>query len=183
MITLYLLRHAQASQAGNRGDDKSRLLNARGRRAATTMGHHMRDARLKPSHVLCSTAERARETYENLSAAAGWAAHDPSRDFVDLLYLATPADVLSVLQNLDDTIHEVLVIGHNPGIHKLACSLAEPCGELYEQLLNGYPTGALTVLTTLTAQWRTIGTTPMALAAFDRPPTLIGRTDPELGLP
>jgi phosphohistidine phosphatase len=88
--------------------------------------------------------------------------------------LATPGDILSVLQNLDETIPAVLVVGHNPGIHELACSLAEPRGELYQQLLETYPTGALTVLTTLTESWRTIGATPMALGAFDQPRTLVG---------
>jgi phosphohistidine phosphatase len=88
--------------------------------------------------------------------------------------LATPGDILSVLQNLDETIPAVLVVGHNPGIHELACSLAEPRGMLYQQLLETYPTGALTVLTTLTERWRTIGATPMALGAFDQPRTLVG---------
>jgi phosphohistidine phosphatase len=174
MITLYLLRHAKSSHAGNGGDDKARPLNVRGRHAATMMGRHMRDAGFQPSHVFCSIAERTRETLEILGAAAGWAAHDPSRDFVDQLYLATPGVILSVLQNLDETIPAALVIGHNPGIHELACSLAEPRGELYQQLLETYPTGALTVLTTLTEKWSTIGATPMALGAFDQPRTLVG---------
>ena len=138
------------------------------------MGRHMRDAGFQPSHVFCSIAERTRETLEILGAAAGWAAHDPSRDFVDQLYLATPGVILSVLQNLDETIPAALVIGHNPGIHELACSIAEPRGELYQQLLEAYPTGALTVLTTLTEKWSTIGATPMALGAFDQPRTLVG---------
>jgi phosphohistidine phosphatase len=174
MITLYLLRHAKSSHAGNGGDDKARPLNVRGRYAATIMGRHMRDAGFRPAHVLCSTAERTRETLETLGAAAGWAAHDPSRDFVDQLYLATPGVILSVLQNLDETIPAALVIGHNPGIHELACSLAEPHGKLYQQLLETYPTGTLTVLSTQTERWRTIGATPMALSAFDQPRTLVG---------
>ena len=108
----------------------------------------------RPSHVMCSTAERTRETLEILGATAGWAPDDPSRDFVDYLYLATAGDILSVLKNLDETIPAALVIGHNPGIHELACSLAEQRGELYQKLLETYPTGALTVLTTLTESWR-----------------------------
>lgn len=174
MITLYLLRHAKSSHSGNGGDDKARPLSVRGRHAATMMGRHMRYAGFRPSHVLCSTAERTRETLEILGAAARWAAHYPIRNFVDQLYLATPGDILTVLQNLDETIPAALVIGHNPGIHELACSLAEPRGELYQQLLETYPTGALTVLTTLTEKWRAIGATPMALEAFDQPHTLFG---------
>jgi phosphohistidine phosphatase len=174
MIELYLLRHAKSSHAGNGGDDKTRPLNDQGRGAAAVMGHHMRRAGFRPSHVLCSTAERTRETLDILGFAAGWEAHNPSRDFVDKLYLATPKDILSVLQNLDETIPAALVIGHNPGIHELACSLAEPCGELYKQLLETYPTGTLTVLTSRSERWRTISATHMALAAFDQPRTLVG---------
>jgi phosphohistidine phosphatase len=174
MITLYLLRHAKSSHAANGGDDKSRPLNDRGRRAAAVMGRHMHDAGFQPSRVFCSTAERTRETLEILGGAAEWAAHDPSREFVDQLYLASPDEILTVLQDLDEATPSALVIGHNPGIHELACALAEPRDGLYRQLLDKYPTGALTVLTTASEGWRTIGATRMVLSAFEQPQSLIG---------
>lgn len=174
MITLYLLRHAKSSHAANGGDDKARPLNDRGRHAAAVMGRYMRDAGFRPSRVICSTAERTRETLEILGDAAGWTAHNPSREFVDQLYLASPGEILSVLQELDETTPSALVIGHNPGIHELACALAEPREGLYQLLLDKYPTGALAVLTTASERWRTIGSTRMVLNAFEQPRNLVG---------
>jgi phosphohistidine phosphatase len=174
MITLYLLRHAKSSHAINDGGDEARPLNDRGRRAAAVMGRHMRDAAFRPSRIFCSTAERTRETLEILGAAAGWPARDPNPEFSDELYLASPGEILSILQDLDETTSSALIIGHNPGIQELACALAEPSDGLYQQLLDSYPTGALTVLTSVSESWRTIGATRMVLSAFEQPRALVG---------
>jgi phosphohistidine phosphatase len=174
MITLYLLRHAKSSHAENGGDDKARPLNERGRQAAAVMGHHMRDTGFRPSRVFCSTAERTRETPEILCAAAGWVTSDPAREFADRLYLASPNEILSVLQDIDEATASALVIGHNPGIHELACALAAADEALYPQLLEKYPTGALAVLSDPAGKWHSIGATRMVLSAFDQPRALIG---------
>ena len=68
-------------------------------------------------------AARTRETLE--LALAGFAA--PPRCLIeDELYLADRSRLILRLQRLCDSDNNVLVIGHNPGLHELALALAEP---------------------------------------------------------
>ena len=64
MKTLWLLRHAKASQGGDGLADRDRPLNARGRDAAARIGRHLAEREVCPELVLCSSALRTRETVE-----------------------------------------------------------------------------------------------------------------------
>jgi len=174
MVTLFLLRHAKASQSSPDGDDRSRPLNERGQGAAAVMGRHMRDHGFHPDRVLCSPAARTRETLQILSAAAGWTDADPARSFHDSLYLAAPSEIVDLLQQLNKSCAAALVVGHNPGLHDLAITLAGPQGEDYQRLLEKYPTGALAVLTAPSTTWKQVGTARMALKHYAVPRDLVG---------
>ena len=66
--TLAVLRHAKAVQDPGL-DDKDRALTKRGLRDATAAGGRLREAQLIPDLVLCSTALRTRQTWEQVRAA------------------------------------------------------------------------------------------------------------------
>ena len=68
MLTLTLLRHAKSSWADTTLKDFDRPLNGRGRDAAPLMGALMRREGLRPDHILCSPAVRARQTLELVRA-------------------------------------------------------------------------------------------------------------------
>ena len=123
--------------------DHDRPLTARGRRSATVMRQAMRELGLAPDVVLLSSSRR---TVETLEALEPWD-DTPLIEPMDSLYLADPMQLLASLHDLAETVRSVLLIGHNPGMHDLALTLAEPAagpgGSAKRALAEGFPTGAL----------------------------------------
>jgi phosphohistidine phosphatase len=144
MRQLLLLRHAKSSWDHAAMPDRDRPLNARGRQAAAAMRHAIRDLGLLPDLVLVSPARRTTETLEALEP---WD-ETPLIEPMESLYLADPPRLLAALHGVAETVRSVMVIGHNPGLHDLAMSLAGPRalehGTAAEKsLAAGFPTGAL----------------------------------------
>lgn len=120
MKTIYLMRHAKSDWDADYSGDFNRPLNNRGKSSATKMGAHLVDFMSAPDLVLCSSSLRTRQTYTLLSAAANW---ESDIEFDDELYLSTPMYVFERLQNLDQALNNVLVIGHQPTTGIVASSL------------------------------------------------------------
>jgi phosphohistidine phosphatase len=144
MRQLLLLRHAKSTWDDAMMPDRDRPLNARGRRSATVMREAMRDLGLAPDLVLVSPSRRTMETLEMLEPWDDAPLIEPT----DSLYLANPVQLLAALHGVAETVRSVLLIGHNPGLHDLALSLAgdramRSGGEHERALAAGFPTGAL----------------------------------------
>lgn len=106
------------------------------------MRQAMRDLGLVPDVVLVSTAKR---TIETLEALEPWD-DTPLVEPMDSLYLADPIQLAAALHGVAETVRSVLLIGHNPGLHDLALSLAagsDRDSEAARALAKGFPTGAL----------------------------------------
>ena len=150
MKTLLLLRHAKSSWDNPGGRDFDRPLAPRGRRTAPLIGGYLRDHQLLPDLVLCSTARRARETYDLVVPAAGGAAVQ----FEQALYLATPATLLRLVQATPASVERLLVVGHNPGLQQFAAQLARTGDKATRKRLQAkFPTAALAVITFPAADW------------------------------
>lgn len=144
MRQLLLLRHAKSAWDDATMPDRDRPLNARGRRSATVMRQAMHDLGLAPDVVLVSTSRRTQETLEALEP---WD-DAPLIEPMDSLYLANSIQLMAALHGVAETVRSVLVIGHNPGLHDFAVSLAGPLAmasgsEAARALAAGFPTGAL----------------------------------------
>ena len=165
---LYILRHAKAAPEAHEGDAE-RPLTKRGRKAAAAMGEYL--ARLEPSPalVLCSTSRRTRETLDEIRPLLDT---EPQLLFEDALYLAGLSRLLDRLQRLPEQTQSVLLIGHNPGLHQLAASLASEAGELAET----FPTAALAVLR-VSGRWSALRAHQATLIDF-KTPKLLSR-DPD----
>jgi phosphohistidine phosphatase len=145
MRQLLLLRHAKSSWDDPDLPDHARPLNARGKRAAAVMAAVMQDLGLAPDIVLVSSARRTLQTLEAMTPLPD----SPMIEPLDDLYLATWQRMLDILRSVPETARSVLLIGHNPGMHDLALSLAG--AEAMERggapgtrrLAGGYPTAAL----------------------------------------
>jgi len=111
----------------------------RGHKAAAAMGEYLATLKPAPALVLCSTALRTRETLDRLAPSLHGA---PRILFEEALYLASARQLLERLQRLPESVHSVLLIGHNPGLHQLAMTLASESNGLAES----FPTAALAVL-------------------------------------
>ncbi len=139
MRHLQLLRHAKSSWRDDALDDRDRPLSKRGRRAAEAIARRLAQEGAAFDLVLCSTALRTRQTLKPILAAS-----EPRRVVFDRdLYLATPDQLLDYLRGLDDEVHSVLLIGHNPGLHELALALADdPSAAALPPLSGKFPAGA-----------------------------------------
>ena len=114
-----LLRHAKSAWPDV--PDHDRPLARRGQRDAPAMGRWLRAAGHVPDQVLCSTARRARETWQLAQAGLGAA---PSARFDDLVYQGSAAQLLDLIRSAAPTVGTLLIVGHDPAIPGLARTLA-----------------------------------------------------------
>jgi phosphohistidine phosphatase len=154
MRQLLLLRHAKSVWNDASMADRDRPLNQRGRRSAEAMRQAMRDLGLAPDVILVSTSRRTMETLEALEP---WD-DTPLVEPMESLYLASPVQLTAALHSVAQTVRSVLVIGHNPGLHDLALTLAGPRaiasgGNNERALAAGFPTGALAEFVVAGSWW------------------------------
>jgi len=142
-MRILLLRHAKSSWDDPGLRDHDRPLASRGERAASAMGAHCAGTDLRVDRIVSSTAARAWSTACLFQAA--FDAQIPLASRRDL-YHADPLDILAVAMEEAGGGKDarILLVGHNPGMHDLACFL---CGEGEADRVAGlqakFPTGAL----------------------------------------
>lgn len=170
MRTLYLLRHGHSESKPSGGDDHDRPLAPAGRHASEWMGAHLARNPLSPSLCLCSSARRAVETLEVVRS------HLPGPAEVRCergLYLAGSDQIFQRICGVHGRHAAVLLVGHNPGIGRLAHLLVRPStGGDYERLQREFPAGALAVLTFGVDRWFDIAPGRARLAEFTTPSRL-----------
>jgi phosphohistidine phosphatase len=145
MKRLFLLRHAKSSWSDARLADFDRPLNERGLRAAPLMGRYMRERQIRPDLILCSPAERARQTAALLAEAAGLPT--PPR-YDERIYEATAARLVEVVAQADEGAGSLLLVGHNPGLEELL--------ELLTGETRRMPTAALACIELDADKWATL---------------------------
>jgi phosphohistidine phosphatase len=163
MKRLYLLRHTKSSWDEPGLADRDRPLAARGRRAATKMGRHLRAEGIRPDLVLCSSALRARQTLDGVAEAIEGAEVLVEDD----LYAAEADDLLERLRRVPGPTGSVMVIAHNPGLQDLALELASS-GPGLERLREKFPTGALATIE-VNPDWRDLRAGTGRLVALATP--------------
>jgi len=171
MKTLFLLRHAKSAWDNPQLDDHDRVLNERGRANAEQLGQYMKKAGYRPDLILCSTAQRTRET---LAALLQFLPDVTDIHYEPRLYLAHPQAMMLRLAEIEADVPSVLIVSHSPGTEQLALALARPPGDAEERARRDlidekYPTGALTVLTLPIERWADIAPGTATLKAFVRP--------------
>jgi phosphohistidine phosphatase len=137
MHMLHLLRHAKSSWK-KEVEDHERPLNRRGREAARRVGEALPAAVGNLDLILCSSARRTRETMELVFAEF---AVRPRSVVEDELYEAGKVELMGRLRRLPEDIGNVLLIGHNPGLHDLAIAIADTNTAGFRALSSGkFPT-------------------------------------------
>lgn len=166
---LHLLRHAKSSWDAPDLDDHDRPLADRGRRVAPLIADYLTGAGLRPDLVLCSTAARARQTFDALAPALDGVPVQYER----AVYVFDGDSLVGRLRTLPDSVVEVLVVGHNPALEETAIALADPrtSGGLLDRLHDKFPTGAYAVLET-SAAWADLAPNCATLVGFVRPKDL-----------
>jgi phosphohistidine phosphatase len=167
MKRLFLLRHAKSSRKDSSLPDHERPLAGRGRRASKAMAAYMREHRIDPALVLCSSAIRAMQTLDGVAPGLGGS---PEVRIESELYEASAAGLLGRLQRVGDAVPSVMLIGHNPSMERLALDLANGGPELAE-LADKYPTGALATLE-FDGAWSELEADAARLVGFVKPRNL-----------
>jgi len=148
------------------------------------MGRWLRAVGLVPDLVLCSTARRARETWQLAQSGLGAA---PPVHFDGRVYEASAAELLDLIRRESGAAQTLLVVGHDPGVPGLALTLAgaapdaypgggsggEPAGML-DRMRAKFPTAAIAVFG-CTRSWDGLDPGSARLACFITPRDLPGR--------
>jgi phosphohistidine phosphatase len=162
---LYLLRHAKSSWKEAGIPDHDRPLASRGRKAAKAMAVHLEAQRVRPELVLCSSATRARQTFERVEPLGAREVHIERE-----LYGADAATLLGRLRDVPEPVASVMVIAHNPGLEDLVRLLAPD----HDELGTKFPTGALATLAFADREWAALERGTTELVDFVRPRELPG---------
>lgn len=139
------------------------------------MGAYMRRRAYEPALVLCSTAERAKETLDLILPAL---ANEPEIRYDRALYLAEWPLLLAEIHDAPNA-SPLLVVGHNPGLEQLALALAlQPQNPAErsraEKMAQKFPTAALAVLDFDISEWGRVKPGLGQLVDFTRPKDLPG---------
>ncbi len=121
MKKIYIARHAKSSW--NYGvEDFNRELKKRGRLNAPFMGEKLVSRGTKIEKIICSSAVRTKQTIELMADKIGF-----DLDFVEYskdLYLASPKTIIQIIQSVPDSVNELMLVGHNPGVTQAVNFLA-----------------------------------------------------------
>jgi phosphohistidine phosphatase len=122
MKTLMLVRHAKSSWKERGLPDHERPLNKRGRRDAPMMGERLARRGVEVDLVISSSAKRAVATAEAMGEALEYAWDEIVVE--ERLYEAYAEEILEVIEEQDDWVDHLMLIGHNPGLTVLANQLS-----------------------------------------------------------
>ena len=160
MKTLFLVRHAKSSWKDASLPDALRPLNKRGRRNAPLMGRRLADRGVEVELIVTSPATRAVATAEALAEELSY----PWDEIVveDRLYHAATEEMLAVIEEQDDWLDGLLVVGHNPALTSLANYLGR--GDL-----DNVPTGGVVELRYDVMRWSDLASVRPTAMVFDYP--------------
>ncbi len=171
-----LLRHAKSAWPQDT-PDHDRPLAPRGYRDAPAVGRWLRRAGSTPDYILCSTARRARETWELVQQELhAW----PAVVFVPEIYAASMPGLLDLVRRLEPATRAVVIVGHDPALPELALALAGQdrpddrrtsvlaSAMAIDRMREKFPTGAVAVLK-VTGPWSELAPGRARLTSFVTP--------------
>ncbi|MEU3750608.1 MULTISPECIES: SixA phosphatase family protein [Streptomyces] len=149
---IVLLRHAKADW--NQESDHERPLADRGRTDAPVAGRKLAETGIAFDLALCSTALRTRETWK---LAVHELPQRPKTVYEERLYEASIGELIALLNETPEDVRNLLLIGHNPGMHGLADALAGDADGDAQSRMNrsGFPASAFAVLT-FDGSWKAV---------------------------
>ncbi|RZU25678.1 histidine phosphatase family protein [Streptomyces sp. BK239] len=140
---IVLFRHAKADWP--QVTDHERPLAERGRQDAAVAGRKLTDTGISIDLALCSTATRTRETWK---LAVHEFPHRPKTVYEERIYEASPGELIALLNETPDDVRNLILVGHNPGVHGLADILSGTSeGDARERMNGrGFPAAAFAVV-------------------------------------
>jgi phosphohistidine phosphatase len=174
MRRLMLLRHAKTEHGAPSGRDQDRRLDERGHKDAAELGGWIGRHPPFPELVLVSPAVRAKQTWQLAWETMKDRVPPPLVEFPPELYAADPMQLLqSIRAACAADPKQLMLVGHNPGLHELALALtgsgdAAPRRALADNL----PTSGLALLEFAINDWNDVAFRRGRLTAFVSPKLL-----------
>jgi phosphohistidine phosphatase len=137
-----------------------RPLNKRGRRDAPMMGRRLAEEGAEVELMISSPAARAMATAEAVAEELEYLWDEIVAE--ERLYEADAEEILTVIEEQDDWIDHLMLIGHNPGLTNLADYLSRSG-------LENVPTCGVVNLTYDVERWAEIAEANPVQVAFDYP--------------
>jgi phosphohistidine phosphatase len=176
MRRLMLLRHAKTESEAPSGRDQDRQLDERGRQDAADIGGWIGRHPPCPDIVLVSPAVRAQQTWSLASEALQTHAPQPQAETITELYGADPGQLLQIVRMAATTDpRQLLLVGHNPGMHELALALVDnnhADANARQALADNLPTSGLVVFDFAIDDWNDVGFRGGKLVLFLSPKLL-----------
>ena len=160
MKVLTLVRHAKSSWKNPGLPDLMRPLNKRGQRDAPMMGRRLAEQGIGVELIISSPATRAMET----AGAVAEEIEYPWDAIVaeERLYEADAGEILAVIEEQDDWIDDLMLVGHNPGLTSVANVLSQAD-------LESVPTCGVVGLRYDVERWTEIAEAEPVEVTFDYP--------------
>jgi len=174
MRRLMLLRHAKTERPEGGQRDRDRQLTKRGRADAPAIGAYMARHGLVPDAALVSPAKRVLETWELIAETFAKA---PRLVTEERIYNASAEALIEVIAETRSA-HNLLVIGHNPGLQEVAVRLCVAGDvEARERLAEKLPTSGLVVIDLAFDDWSRLPRHAGRLEHFVTPKSIAAATD------
>ncbi len=121
MKRLFLMRHGKAEDGYNKTDFERDLL-PKGIKKSKKIARFLQEKNVKPDCILVSMSQRTIRTAQVVKDILLL-----NEDLIKeekSLYLASSRAILDTIYAVDDTVQDLLIIGHNPGISGVASYLS-----------------------------------------------------------
>ena len=115
---LYLVRHAQSAEKQVNQNDFGRELTSTGVKQALLVGNYLLQQQIMPDVIMTSTAERARMTASMIADALK--TDTEKINLQEDLYEASTRTFFQFITQLEDHLHHVMCVAHNPVVTYLA---------------------------------------------------------------
>lgn len=166
MLRLMLFRHAHADRPADLPDHE-RPLSLKGHEQAQRMGAYIGAQGLTPGLFIVSTARRTQETWADAVQAGELQA--PKVDEARI-YESSASDLLEVVRAQNAAIQSLMLVGHNPGMERLAAWLigsVEPAAAA--RLQREFVVGGLAVIDFELDSWVKLDVQSGRLERFETP--------------
>jgi phosphohistidine phosphatase len=160
MKTLILVRHAKSSWENKNSTDYERTLSNRGKKDAPFMAGILKDKNVKIDLILSSSAIRALTTAKIFAKELGKAEKEIVAD--KNIYEAGRKDLLKILLETDDSVDDLMLVGHNPGLTYLSNYLCN-----FET--DNIPTCGIVCMQLDFDSWKYLGNKTCSLKFFEYP--------------
>ena len=165
MKQLWLARHAKSDWGDGSVSDFDRELNPRGLRDAPAMGRWLAERGVKPQVMVTSPARRAVRTAELLANGMGFSTamifHEPR------IYEAHTGTLEEIIEESDDSINHLMLVGHNPAMTQLVNILGGGP-------LDNLPTCSIAALNYEVQHWAEVETHQPVAVEIWRPKEVLG---------